>query len=133
MFKMNKALALANAAVTLPDAVMQSYRNVGGYPWGLIPAGIMAATGAAQISAIKGTSFGGGGSGTTPSAAGSVPTVNDIPVLANQTNQQAAPVPIVVNATLAGGLYDDQAVRNFIEAINGQVGDGVQLNVTVSS
>lgn len=70
MFKINKALALANAAVSLPDAVIQSFRNAGGYPWGIIPAALMAASGLAQIKAIKSASFGGGGSGAPVSGGG---------------------------------------------------------------
>lgn len=69
MFEINKALALANAVVSLPDAVMQSFRNGGGYPWGLIPAGLMLATGVKQIQAIKSSKFG-GGAGTNPALAG---------------------------------------------------------------
>lgn len=52
-FKIAKGAALAKAAVALPSAVMQSYENGGGYPWGLIPAGLMLATGLAQISQIR--------------------------------------------------------------------------------
>ena len=37
--------ALPISIATLPSAVMQSYDNGGGWPWGLIPAGIMTAIG----------------------------------------------------------------------------------------
>ena len=70
MFEVNKAFALANAAVSLPDAVLQSFRNGGGYPWGLIPAGIMSAQGIKQIKAIKSSKFGGGGGAPTVSGGG---------------------------------------------------------------
>lgn len=79
MFEVNKALALANAAVSLPDAVLQSFRNGGGYPWGLIPAGLMLAAGLAQISAIQGASYGGGG-GSAPSVGGGAPATPVTPI-----------------------------------------------------
>lgn len=64
-FEMQKRLALANAAVTLPSAVVKSYENAGGYPLGIIPAGLMLAAGLQQINAIRSASFQGGG-GTPP-------------------------------------------------------------------
>ena len=77
VFKLQKIAALANAAVNLPSAIISSFEKGGGYPWGLIPAGLMAAQGASQISAIKASTFGGGsgapsvgsgGGGSSPSA-----------------------------------------------------------------
>lgn len=53
LFKIGQKLALAQAAISLPSAVMQSFEKGGGFPWGLIPAGIMAAKGAVEISKIK--------------------------------------------------------------------------------
>src|SRR5690606_28113968 len=46
MFKLNQAAALAEAAVSLPSAILKSWENAGGYPWGIAPAAAMAATGA---------------------------------------------------------------------------------------
>lgn len=57
IFQLHKALSLANAAISLPSAVLQSFENGGGYPWGLIPAGLMAIAGATQIAAISGSTF----------------------------------------------------------------------------
>ena len=45
MFKFQKAFALAQAAMALPAAVIEGFKNAGGYPWGLIPAAAMAAQG----------------------------------------------------------------------------------------
>lgn len=72
LFKVQKAAALAQAAVALPAAVLDSYRNAGGYPFGIIPAAAMAAAGIAEIQNIKKTSFNGGGSaGSSSGRAGS--------------------------------------------------------------
>lgn len=60
LFNLHKAFALADAAISLPAAVMSSWEKAGGYPWGIIPAGLMAIQGAVLISQIAGSSFGGG-------------------------------------------------------------------------
>jgi len=56
-FILQKNIALATTAVSLPTAVIESFENGGGYPWGLIPAALMAARGAAEIATITGTSY----------------------------------------------------------------------------
>ena len=65
VFETGKALALAQTAISLPTAVMESFKNGGGYPWGLAPAAAMLATGLKNIQSIKSVSFGGGGGGAT--------------------------------------------------------------------
>ena len=63
LFNLNKAFSLAQATAALPSAVVQSFQRAGGYPWGIIPAALMAAAGAAQISKIAGSSYGGAAHG----------------------------------------------------------------------
>lgn len=123
MFKINKALALANAAIALPDAVMQSFRNGGGYPWGLVPAGLMMATGLAQIAAIKGTQFGSGGS--APSLAGQgggSDTVNTVPI-GSSASASSTPEPLPgaakapardINIAVRGSSIDVATLRDEI-------------------
>jgi hypothetical protein len=77
MFKMQKAASLAQAMVRIPSAVIESFNNGGGYPWGLVPAGAMALEGASQVASIKSQSLGGGGSVKTPSG-GSSPSMPSI-------------------------------------------------------
>jgi len=66
MFKLQKTLALAEAAVTLPPAIISSYKNAGGFPLGIPAAAAMAVQGAAQIASIKRSSLGSAGSITRP-------------------------------------------------------------------
>jgi TP901 family phage tail tape measure protein len=68
IFKIGQTLALAQAAVSLPAAVLESFKNGGGYPWGLAPAAAMAATGLKNIQQIRsaGSGLGGGGGGSVP-------------------------------------------------------------------
>jgi hypothetical protein len=83
IFKIGQTLALAQAAVALPTAVLESFKNGGGYPWGLIPAGAMLATGLKNIQQIKsaGAGLGGGGGGSVPTpslgggASGGAPSI----------------------------------------------------------
>ncbi len=82
VFETGKALALAQAAVALPSSVIQSFENGGGYPWGLIPAAAMLATGLKNIQNIKNAKYGGGGNasaslgGGASSGGGGLPTTN---------------------------------------------------------
>jgi len=68
MFEFSKAASLAKASATLPSAVIDTFNNNGGYPWGIIPAGLMLKEGLKQISSIKKSKIGGGAS--TPSVGG---------------------------------------------------------------
>lgn len=125
-FEMNKKLSLAKAMVSLPSAVMQSYDNGGGYPWGLIPAGLMLATGLAQIDAINSTSYNGGmtsapsvssggggggysGIGNQPSAANQSGTPSNI--LSGQQQQQEIPQ---VHIYVSGVITQDQLVNEIV-------------------
>lgn len=71
LFKINQGLALVQAAVALPTAVMESFKNGGGYPWGLVPAGLMLTEGLAQIASIKSQSFDSKGSSVSVPSIGS--------------------------------------------------------------
>lgn len=68
VFEVGKAAALASAAVNLPSAVIESYNNSGGYPWGIPAAIAMGAIGLKNISDIKNAKF-----GSTPSTSVQAP------------------------------------------------------------
>lgn len=57
IFGQNKNAAIAAAIIDTASAVIKSYTNAGGFPWGLIPAAMMAAAGAVQISRIRSQSY----------------------------------------------------------------------------
>jgi hypothetical protein len=82
VFEVGKALSLAQATVSLPSAVIKSFENGGGYPWGLVPAGAMLATGLKNIQTIRSTKLGGGGGapsisgGSSAGGGGSLPTTS---------------------------------------------------------
>jgi hypothetical protein len=111
LFKVNKAAALANAGVNTAQGVTRALAEFPP-PVSFIMAGLQAAAGLAQIQAIKATSFGGGGTGTTPSAAGSTPVVNSQPV------QQSAPSQrLVVEGISADSLFTGASVRNLAQRL----------------
>jgi len=119
-FEIQKAYSLAKAIAALPSAVMDSYNNGGGYPWGLIPAGLMLATGLQQINSIRSTSFGGGGApaavsgcgGTSPSspvASGLPPGSTAVPDAAEQ------PTVRELRITVEGDGPNSEGMRKFAE------------------
>lgn len=137
LFKINKIAAIANAVVNTSEAITTTLKAYP-YPINVAMAALTAAAGFAQIAAIKSTSFSGGGTGTTPSAAGSVPVINSQPLVG------VGGAPIVPGAELTGpgqqitinisgldegGLIETNVVRKLMESINEQLGDGVNLNV----
>ena len=110
IFDIQKKISLAKALVTLPAAVIETYNNNGGFPFGIPAAVAMAAQGLAQIASIKKQSaFGGGspvsasaGGGGGSSAASSVRTPNLTNVIpaSSQTQPQE---PIVNNHYIVNG------------------------------
>lgn len=117
IFNIGKKLALAQAAVALPSAVMESFKNGGGYPWGLVPAAAMAATGLQQINAIRSTTFDGGGSsaGAGVSAGGSGSGSAPVPQLPQQ-QEQVQSLSIIGSESLKRELEEFAAADGVIPA-----------------
>jgi len=135
-FEVQKAFSLAKATAALPSAVMDSFNNGGGYPWGLIPAGLMLATGLNQINAIRSSSFGGGGVTASIGGGGGGSTSPSAPVASGLPEGSTAlpsggeqPRAQVVNITLEGHGYSKENTRELLEAINEEIGDGAELRV----
>jgi hypothetical protein len=51
--KSQKKIALMQAMVDVPASIIATFRNMGGWPWGVAPAAIMAGIGAKKIQLIK--------------------------------------------------------------------------------
>ncbi len=77
MFKLNKLSAIGSAVVNTAQGVTRALAEYPP-PLSFAMAAAVAAAGLAQISAIRSTSFGGG---TTPSVAGTVPTLREQPIV----------------------------------------------------
>ncbi len=67
-FEVNKAAAIVNTVVQTIQAVTKAWADYG-WPYGAIMGAAIAAAGALQVSAIKSTTFKGGGGGIAPSNA----------------------------------------------------------------
>lgn len=131
-FKIGKALALAQAAVALPTAVMESFKNGGGFPWGLIPAGIMLGKGLANIKKIKSAKFNGGSSSGSGGAAvggggggvGSIPQIKSgnvqtqLPTVEDQKASQIQPIQntyVIKNPQGNDGRKLAEEIRTFVQ------------------
>ena len=138
LFRINQAAALGNAVISTAAGIAKAIETYPP-PLSIAMAAIQAAAGAAQISAIASARPGGA---TTPSVSGSTPTLGGQPV--NPT-----PAPTLdelgdpagaggaareVNITLQGipetGVMPAESVRELMESINEELGDGANLNVS---
>ncbi len=100
MFRVQKAAALAQAAVALPAAVVEAIKNAGGLPWGAWAGALTAAQGAAQIASIRSQSIGGGGS-SVPSVSGAASGV-------------AGPAPAAIAPSIGSQFTDQGAQRDSV-------------------
>ena len=129
-FEVQKAFSLAKAITTLPSAIIDSFNNGGGYPWGIIPAALMAAQGAQQIAAIKSSTFGGGsvrGVGGGGGGGAGIPTGGGLPDGATATPDGKEVPKQKVEITLNGIGYSKEDVRMLIDQINEERKDGVEM------
>ena len=144
MFRINKIAAIANAVVNTAQGVTKALAEYSP-PISFVMAALQAAAGLAQINAIKSATFSGGGTGTTPSAAGSTAVVNstpiggqgaplDIPALGGPgVTGPAQNININIDGLPSAGPVPAEMVRELIEGINEQLGDGVNLDVSAGS
>lgn len=135
LFKINKVAAIANAVIGAYEGIS---RTLAAYPYpiNIGMAALHAAAAFAQVQAIRSTSFGGTGGGTTPSLAGTTGTVNDIPVETAPVIDEglaAAPANNVISISFMNpGITDTEAVRTFIEQdLSAALRDGAGLDVRV--
>ena len=123
MFEVHKKLALAQAIVSLPSAVMKAIDNGGGLPWGAIPGAITAAMGLAQINAIKSAKFDGGGGGGGAAVASGGEGGGAAPAAAGP----AAGQRLLVEGLNPGSLFDSRMVREFAEKLLQHQRDGGEV------
>lgn len=112
-FDRQKKLSLASSIAALPSAVIQSFQNGGGYPWGLVPAGLMLATGLMNINKIKSSSYSGGGSvgGSVSAGGGSAPSA---PTGGSGGGEESR---LTVEGLNTNSLFDGETVRTLSERL----------------
>lgn len=121
-FKMQKALAMANAIVTAYQGANKALGDGDSYT-AILRAGAILAYGLANVAAISktqmgGSTPGGGGGG----AGGSFSSDEARPGMAQ--GRGGAPA---INLTLSGSMFSAEQVRQLIDQINEQLGDGARL------
>ena len=121
-FEANKKGAQASAAVDTAQAVVSSFKNGGGYPWGLIPAGLMLIAGAAQQRKISQTQWSGSGTSTGSvgvGGGGGIQTPSSSqPVEQPATGSSAADLGVSYNISVYGNIVDhDSFARELINPL----------------
>lgn len=122
-FKVNQLAAVGNAVINTAQGVTKALASYPP-PISFAMAAAQAAAGAAQISAIKSAKFEGGGAGTTPSAAGSTPTVNGEPAGGGGTGGTQR---LLVEGISSASLFGGNAVRDLAERLLQFQKDGGQV------
>lgn len=131
LFEINKAAALAQAIVALPAHVSETMSKYP-YPWSIAMGALAAVSSLAQIQAIRSTTFQGGGGGTTPSAAGTMPVINGNPIggqSATPSGGQAPPQAsgqIVITGIPDRHSFSGEEVRDIMQQVFEQRLDGAQ-------
>jgi hypothetical protein len=129
-FKDNKAFAVADTVINTAQAVMKTYAQFGGGPWGIAAAAAVAAIGAAQIATILSASPGSGGKSKAVKKGGGGSSASARAGAASTTSGSAAPGQ-AVNITLVGeGGFSREQVRALIGQINSAVGDGATIRAS---
>lgn len=115
-----RSLGLQRVAIVAntASAVIQSYNNAGGYPYGLIPAGIMAAIGVKQLSQVGKSSFSGGAapSGGAASPGLTQPTLSQDPFVTTESFQ-ANEILNILNNQDPTQLYTSEQLRTIVSSI----------------
>ena len=94
LFNIGKALYIAKTIMSGKAAVIETYESFGGYPWGIVPAGIMAGIYLSEVNAIRNMKY---NSGATPTTASGVNTFS------NFTTSPA----IATGGTTQEAIFDD--------------------------
>lgn len=131
LFKLNKALAIANLMVEAPDAIGAAIARGGGLPWGAGFGILTAAKYVALASAAKKAEFGTSTSAPSIGGGGAIPTY-DASTVPSLSAEQAAPLARNINVVVESdsGMVSTEWVRDkLFPSINDALGDGVTLNV----
>jgi hypothetical protein len=116
-FELHKKVSMADAIVNTAAGVTRAFKDLP--PWAAWPqAALIAANGAAQLAAIRSTSFEGGGAITTPQDAGS--------------STASAPTTNVTLNLRGDEIFTGASIGRVFEQFNEYLKDGGSLNVQVN-
>jgi len=128
LFNINKAAALAEAAINIPTAVLKTMAAYPG-PVGIALGAVTAAAGAAQLAAILSSSYGGGGSTVTPSGGGGAAVTPGVAPSTVAETTAPAPAQEVKIDLGDSAVISTQAVRELIDRIGEEISDGYKLEI----
>lgn len=116
LFPKSKAAAIAEAVINTAVGVTKAFRDV---PWPLnwVQAGLVAASGAAQVAAIRSASPSGGGSVRKPNSGGSTST----------GSAPAVPAGSIQIVIPKGDIWSSERVAELVTRINEEVANGRTL------
>ncbi len=126
MFEWSKGLAVAEAAMNIAQGITTAWTLPP--PWNAIQAGIVAATGAAQIANISAQQFQKGGGGAAPAGGAGA----GAGAAAGAGGGEAA-APLDVSVVMQGNMFGPAQVRDLIGMIDDELSDGVRMrSITIS-
>jgi hypothetical protein len=124
LFEIGKAVALANAAIKAPEAIINSYAHgtkIGGPPVGAAFAAVAAATTANMIRNIRSQSFGSQGAGATTAAGGS--GGGQAMAASASQEQRQAPLEVRMSGLDAGSMFSGQMISTMFDRLRDEAGD----------
>jgi hypothetical protein len=127
MFNINKAAGIANATVSAAIGISKTLESYP-FPLSIAMAAAQASAAFAQVQAIRGASFSGGG-GAAPSLAGGTPATPVTPV---GGSERATPTQNMTVNLAGGEIFSRSTVLGLIEEFNKAHKDGARLVVTVA-
>ncbi len=131
MFELNKAAGIANAVINAYQGISLTLASYPA-PLSFAMAAVQGVAAFAQISAIRSANFQGGGGGTTPSLAGSVPTVNSTPVNSTETSESASSGGSAPTYNFYGDFVGNDSEKIF-EELKSLISDGDHVLIESTS
>ena len=124
-FEAQKALNIGLTTMSTAASVMETFKNNGGYPFGIGPAIAVAAQGAAQIATISQQKFNGGGGKVAPISGGGGSG-------GGAGGSANTPAPIqrtTLNLSVSGGLADRaQTAQEVVKLLGEGLGNGGSID-----
>ena len=125
MFELSKKFALIDATISMYQGIAKGVAL--GWPMGIPAVAWATAQGIATIQKIQASQFGGAGGGGVAAGGGAISNIYGDQTTPTIGAIATKPQTTAVTIHMTDGMYTAGAVRNLIEKINEQVGDGMQL------
>lgn len=125
LFELNKVAGIADAVINAYIGISKTLATYP-YPFNIALAALHGVAAFAQVQAIAGTSFQGGGAGTAPSIGGSTPAPPVTPV--GGADNQGSNQTTVIN--FSGTTNERKMMKRFVDMLNENSRDGERITVS---